>query len=119
MLDRDVEAAPPEQIIKSISERRLFEPRVDSQVLLRVGLVAFEIAAVLQPRNRLYLAKLRRLKSARGSEVISEGEEIHRRHRLKNTYLVYEHALNLYAPAQQAVRGERFVFVEPLNYRIK
>src|SRR2546421_11862478 len=58
---------------------------------------------MLQAGNELNLAKLHRLKAARGIQLIAEAQKADRRHRLQNVDLGDQQFLDLY----DSVHGER------------
>src|SRR2546429_3231506 len=66
---------------------------------------------VFQPRREFDLTKLHTLKTARRIQFITKSQEVDRRHRFQNVYLLDEHLFNFDDAPQTACRSRRAILV--------
>src|ERR1044071_8874949 len=87
--------APRKQREESVSERRPIVARLEPLVSELIVSKATQNTLVLEPGSELDLAKLHGLKAARRIQLVAEGQEADRRHRLKDVNLVDQYLFDL------------------------
>src|SRR5918911_2037368 len=113
-----VEPATAEQRVESLTQRRSFVARQKPPVSELVRAKAAQNGLVFEARGELDLAKLHRLKAARGVQLVAEGQKADRRHRLQNVNLVDQYLFDL-DDTPDGTRGcASAVFIHLRNGRI-
>src|SRR6266851_1736995 len=114
-LDERRRAAPLDQGAERVVERRFVEPPAQPAQLLRRRLEPRDVPRLLQTGEKLDLAELHRLKSARRRELGAEGEKVLQRHRLQDLELLHQQLLDDVDPVKVMAGEEDVAGVDPVT----
>src|ERR1700687_4208634 len=103
---------PLEEVVISVSQRRLVEASAQPCRLLRGRLQPGEVFGLLQARQELDLTELHRLEPAGRGKLGAKGQEILRRHRLEDLDLLNEQPFDYVDRLQVMAREEDVVGVD-------